>query len=213
MQAGGYGLVLIASWQSVVATLIRDENDNAGAVRVMEAVKAAARATGIPWLIDAHSGKGEDQRDDADPTRALRGASSAAGAADFILSLRYADGPFSPKRRLSGKGRFVSFPPILMEFDAATGTYTALGDTKTAMVETTWRLIVETGALTTTPQAAPSIAVRAGLAPDGRRVSGAMRRQIHSALRKRPGVRIITEPRGDTTITKYALVEEPSPDD
>ena len=39
-----------------------------------------------------------------------------------------------------------------MEFDAATGTYTALGDTKTAMVETTWRLIVDTDALTTTPQ-------------------------------------------------------------
>ena len=40
--------------------LIRDENDNAGAVRVVEDVKAAARASGVPWLIDAHSGKGED---------------------------------------------------------------------------------------------------------------------------------------------------------
>lgn len=213
VQAGGYGLVLIASWQSVVATLIRDENDNAGAVRVMEAVKAAARATGIPWLIDAHSGKSEDQRDDADPTRALRGASGAAGAADYILSLRYADGPFSPRRRLSGKGRFVSVPPILMEFDAETGNYTALGDTKTTTVETTWQLIVETDALTTTPQAATAIAIRAGLVPDGRRVTGAIRRQIHSALRKRPGVRIITEPRGDTTLTKYVLVEEPRADD
>ena len=169
--------------------------------------EGAARATGIPWLIDAHSGKGEDQRDDADPTRALRGASSAAGAADFILSLRYAGGPFGTKRRLSGKGRFVSFAPILMEFDPPTGTFTALGSTKTAMVETTWQTIVETGALTTTPQGASAIAVRAGLAPDVRSVSGGGRRHIDNALRKRPGVRIITESRGNRTHTKYTLEE------
>ena len=97
---GGYGFVLIASWQAVVRGLIRDENDNAGAVRVVEDVKAAARLTGVPWLIDAHSGKGEDQHDDADPSRAMRGASSAAGAADYTLSLRYANGAFGAQRRL-----------------------------------------------------------------------------------------------------------------
>jgi hypothetical protein len=89
---GRYGLVLTSSWQAVVAGLVNDENDNAGAVAIVERVKLAARATGVPWLIDAHSGKGEDQSDDADPTRAMRGASSAAGAADFMLSLRYAEG-------------------------------------------------------------------------------------------------------------------------
>ena len=31
----GYGFVLISSWQAVVRGLIRDENDNAGAVRVI----------------------------------------------------------------------------------------------------------------------------------------------------------------------------------
>jgi hypothetical protein len=212
VQTGGYGLVLIASWQAVVATLIRDENDNAGSVQVMEEVKAATRTTGIPWLIDAHSGKGEDQRDEADPTRALRGASAAAGSADYILSLRYAGGPFETKRRLSGKGRFVSVAPILMEFDPATGTFSALGATNTAMIESTWRLIVESEALTTTPQAIPSIAVRAGLAPDTKTVSGAVRRQVHSALHNRPGVRRITESHGRKSFTKYAR-EVASPDD
>lgn len=64
---GAYGFVLISSWQAVVRGLIRDENDNAGAVQVVEDAKAAARATGVPWLIHCHSGKGEDQTDDADP--------------------------------------------------------------------------------------------------------------------------------------------------
>jgi hypothetical protein len=173
----------------------------------MEAVKAAARATGIPWLIDAHSGKGEDQRDDADPTRALRGASGAAGAADFILSLRYADGPFSPRRRLNGKGRFVSVPPILMEFDAETGAYTALGDTKTATVETTWRLIVETGALTTTPQTVDMIAQTAGLVPAGKRCSGHTRRLVAQALFRRDGVDRSVKMRGARTITLFSQSE------
>ena len=48
---GNYGLVLISSWQAIVRGLIRDENDNAGAVRVVEDVKAAARLTRIPWPL------------------------------------------------------------------------------------------------------------------------------------------------------------------
>jgi hypothetical protein len=72
VRAGRYGLVLIASWQAVIRGLVENENDNANAVGVVEAVKATARATGVPWLIDAHSGKGEDQTDDADPSRAMR---------------------------------------------------------------------------------------------------------------------------------------------
>ena len=44
--------------------------DNAGMVRVVEDVKAAARASGVPWFFHAHSGKGEDQDDDADPSQA-----------------------------------------------------------------------------------------------------------------------------------------------
>ncbi len=108
--ADRYGLVLIASWQAVVRGLLRDENDNAGAVRLVEDVKAVTRSTGVPWLIDAHSGKGEDQTDEADPSKALRGASSAAGAADYTLSLRYANGPFGTRRRLSGKGASSRLP-------------------------------------------------------------------------------------------------------
>ena len=66
VRAGGYGFVLIASWQAVLRGLVRDENDNAGAATVVESVKIATRQTGIPWLIDAHSGRGEDQADDAE---------------------------------------------------------------------------------------------------------------------------------------------------
>jgi hypothetical protein len=90
VKAGNYGLVIISSWQAVVRGLIKDENDNAASVLIVENVKAAARRTNIAWLIDAHAGKGEDQGDDADLSKAMRGASSAAGSADYTLSLRYA---------------------------------------------------------------------------------------------------------------------------
>lgn len=203
VQAGGYGLVLIASWQAVVAGLVRDENDNAGAVVVVERVKAATRACGIPWLIDAHSGKGEDQSDEADPTRALRGASAAAGAADFMLSLRYAGNPFSSRRRLSGKGRFVGLEPILIDYDADTGLYTALGDPTSALRETTWRVIVETGALTDTWLAAGALAVRAGLAPTAGDVSRTVRRQVAAALTGRDGVDRQTITWRGRTVTQY----------
>src|SRR5262249_40669812 len=151
-------------WQSVIRGLMRDENDNAGAVVIVERTKSYTRVTGIPWLIDAHSTKGEDQRDDADPTKALRGASGAAGAADYVLSLRYDKSPFSSRRRLSGKGRFVDEAPILIDYDKDSGLYTPIGNTKNFATETTWRLIDETeGALTATPKTAAAIAKAVGL--------------------------------------------------
>ena len=208
VDTGGYGLVLIASWQAVVAGLVRDENDNAGAVLVVERVKAATRACGVPWLIDAHSGKGEDQTDDADPTRALRGASAAAGSADFMLSLRYAHGPFSPQRRLSGKGRFVTLEPLLLDYDAETGVYQALGDTKAAYRETTWRLIVETGALTNEWRTVTTIARQVGLISEGERLSGGLRKRLTDALIRRPGVdRQQVQCRGQET-TSYRRSQE-----
>ena len=36
---GGNRLVLIASWQAVIRGLVKDENDNAGAVNIVETVK------------------------------------------------------------------------------------------------------------------------------------------------------------------------------
>ena len=156
--AGQYGLVLIPSWQSVIRGLIKDENDNAGAVCIVENVKAAARESGVPWLIDAHSGKGEDQSDDADPTKALRGASSAAGAADYMLSLRYANGAFGTQRRLSGKGRFVSFAPLVVDYDLTTGAYTVAGSASEVTRESTWKLICEMGALTDAPRSMTDVA-------------------------------------------------------
>jgi hypothetical protein len=185
-----FGMVLIASWQAVVRGLIRDENDNAGAVSVVENVKAAARQTGIPWLIDAHSGKAEDQADEADPSKAMRGASAAAGAADYTLSLRYANGTFGTQRRLSGKGRFVSFAPITLDFDAAASSYTVVGAAKDVTRETTWRLICETGALDATPRSATEIARKAGLIPAGadKRLGGAARQKVYEAIRGRRDV-------------------------
>jgi hypothetical protein len=182
-----FGMVLIASWQAVVRGLIRDENDNAGAVQVVENVKAAARQTGIPWLIDAHSGKGEDQADEADPSKAMRGASAAAGAADYTLSLRYANGTFGTQRRLSGKGRFVSFAPITLDFDAMTSGYTVVGAAKDVTRETTWQLLCETGALDTTPRSMTEIARAAGML-NGDRLDGHQRRQLGAALAGRSDV-------------------------
>ena len=190
VQTGGYGLVLISSWQAVIRGLVKDENDNAGAVNIVETVKASTRLTQIPWLIDAHSGKGEDQDDGADPSKALRGASGAAGAADYTLSLRYADGTFGNKRRLSGKGRFVNFAPLTLDYDLTTGRYDCLGDASRVAVETTWRLIEELGALTDTAQTVADIARRISLQPAGSndRFTKAQRRQVTDALKDRAAV-------------------------
>jgi hypothetical protein len=211
IRTGKYGLVLIASWQAVIRGLVKDENDNAGAVMVVEQVKAAAREGGIPWLIDAHSGKSEDQGDDADPTKALRGASAAAGASDFLLSLRYADGSFGNLRRLSGKGRFVSLEPQTIRFDPETGVYESLGSTKNAASETTWRLIQETGALTSEPRSVDVIARASGLVAPEQSVNGAARRRVHEALRSREGViKTQVKSRGGKggTATRYSLEGE-----
>jgi hypothetical protein len=188
VKAGGYGLVLIASWQAVVRGLVRDENDNAGAVVCVERVKAATRETKVPWLIDAHSGRNEDQADDADPIRALRGASAAAASADYLLSLRYADGAFGTRRRLSGRGRFVNLAPVTINYDIPTGTYELVGATKDAGRETTWRLIAETGAVTAEPRSVDAIARAAGLVDQGGKLPGFIRRRTADALHGREGV-------------------------
>jgi len=208
VREGGYGLVLVSSWQAVVRELVRDENDNAAAVRVVEDVKAVTRELGVPWLIDAHSGKGEDQSDDADPSRAMRGASAAAAAADYALSLRYADGSFSARRRLTGKGRFVLCPPIVLEYDDASGAYALVGaQDKSVLADTTFQLLVEVGALSTTPQTIDAIAKAAGLANANHRVTSTHRRQVQNALHNREGIRRTSETRRGQPINLYALVE------
>ncbi len=204
-----FGLVLIASWQAVVRGLVKDENDNAGAVNVVEAVKSAARRTGIPWLIDAHSGKGEDQTEDADPLKAMRGASSAAGSADYTLSLRYANGTFGTRRRLSGKGRFVWFSSMLLELDTATNTYHAIGEVDVAS-ESVWRRICEGAALVGEPRSVTEIARCLGIVKDDERPSGALRSQIVGALKHRPEVGQVQETRRGKQTTCYRLLETAS---
>ena len=194
------GLVLIASWQAVVRGLIRDENDNSGAVQIVEHVKSVARTTKIPWLIDAHSGKGEDQDDEADPSKAMRGASAAAGAADYTLSLRYADGAFGNRRKLSGKGRFVSFAPLTLDFDPTTSAYSVLGGSKDVMRESTWRILCDTGAIDATPRSVTAMARVARLMV-GDRLASSTRKRIYAALRGRDDVLATEEPRrGGKTI-------------
>jgi hypothetical protein len=188
VQQQHFGFVLISSWQAVVRGLIRDENDNAGAVRVVEDVKAATRVTGVPWLIDAHSGKGEDQNDDADPSRAIRGASGAAGSADYTLSLRYANGAFGTERRISGKGRFVSLEPTTIAYDLNAGTYAAIGSTKNAAADAIYQQILTTGALDGTPRSAGDIAKAAGFAGTDGKVERTKKRQVAIALANRETV-------------------------
>jgi hypothetical protein len=199
IQRHSFGLVLIASWQAVVRGLVKDENDNAGAVRVVESVKAASRASRIPWLIDAHSGKGEDQSDAADPSRAMRGASAAVGAADFTLSLRYNNGAFGSQRQLSGKGRFVSLKPFAIDYDDQTGQYSVIG----AQRDTTWRLICEAGALDETPRSLLDISRACGFTPEGDKLSGNHRRQLQTALSGRPDVGTVQEIRRNRKVTLY----------
>ena len=135
----------------------------------------------------------------------MRGASGAAGAADYTLSLRYAATPFGSQRRLSGKGRFISFAPFVLDFDAEHGSYTVVGTTKDATAESTWRLIRETGAIGSTPQSVDAIARAAGLAPEGR-VTSTSRRHVREALRNREGIRTTTETRRGQLTTLYCEV-------
>jgi hypothetical protein len=191
---------------------VKDENDNAGAVCVVEGVKIAARATGVPWLIDAHAGKGEDQADDADPSRAMRGASAAAGAADFTLSLRYANGAFGTQRKLSGRGRFVNLEPLTIDFDTTTSTYRVVADSgKDAASETTWQLICEMGALTTEPRSAATIAKAIGMVATNGQPTLTHKRHIGKALAGRPEVLRSEESRrgGKTMLYRRAPEVEP----
>jgi hypothetical protein len=204
---GGYGLVLIASWQAVIRGLVQHENDNAGAVNVVENVKDAARETKIPWLIDAHAGKGEDQADDADPSLAMRGASSAAAAADYTLSLRYADSPFETTRKLNGKGRFVNLAPQLLECHAESLSYTVVGATKNVAAETTWQRIVTMDALADTWQSAYAIAITIGLVGQKGRPTMTHVRQVREALQGRAGVRRQTETKNDRVVVLFAKAE------
>ena len=149
----------------------------------------SGRSTPTPW-------KAEDQADEADPSKAMRGASAAAGAADYTLSLRYSNGTFGTQRRLSGKGRFVWFAPLTLDFNLEDSSYSLVGAAKDVSRETTWRLLCETGALDATPRSATEIARIAGLLVDGTRLDGATRRRI---LRRRARPRRRAQFAGDST--------------
>jgi hypothetical protein len=104
---------------------------------------------------------------------------------------------------LSGKGRFVSRAPLVMDFDQATSTYTATGTVKDVARDTTWRMICETGALTDIPRTVEEIARVCGLAHADAKVPGASRRKIQDALRDRQEVGLMHEERRGQTVTLY----------
>jgi hypothetical protein len=124
-----------------------------------------------------------------------------------MLSLRYADGPFSARRRLSGKGRFVSFEPILLEYDVTTGTYATISDGKSATADSTWRLILEAGVLRDWCSA-DAIAISLGLIGESGRVTGTGRRKVRDALKGRAGVDVKSETRRGQQTTLYRQAEE-----
>jgi hypothetical protein len=138
----------------------------------------------------------------------MRGASSAAGAADYTLSLRYANGTFGTRRKLSGRGRFVNVAPILMDYDDTTGQYTALAEDKDPIADTTWRLICEMGALTTEPRSVASIASAAGLVDADGRPTKTHKRQVSRALANRDGVFRSEKPARGGKAWHYQLATE-----
>lgn len=79
--------------------------------------------------------------------------------------------------------------------------------TKETMAETTWKLIEDLGALTTTPQTADTIARAAGLVSSAGRVTGTGRREVRDALRGRDGVQVTTETRRGQVTILYARTE------
>ncbi len=134
---------------------------------------------------------------------------AAAGAADYTLSLRYANGAFGTQRKLSGRGRFVSLEPTVIDFDETTSTYTVVAaGGKDALTETTWRLICDLGALTTSGQSAGTIAKAIGMVANGEPTK-THKRQVAKALHNRDGVLRAEEScRGGKTWL-YRLATEP----
>lgn len=201
------GMVYVATFLNAVRSLVGDENDNVGMVRVVSSLKMFARRIGVPVLFEAHAGKGEDLSEDADPVKALRGASAAGAEADFILSLTRAEKGFGNVRRLSGLGRFVSFPPITFTLDTTTGEVEVASSDRSAFAETDWLQIVETGAITTEPRSPGAIARAAGFVADGKSPDRAIYRRVAQALRGRDGVVSQTTGKDRNRRTKYALAE------
>lgn len=185
----GIGFVYVATFLNGVRGLVKDENDNAGMVVTVNRLKFFARKCDIPILLEAHAGKGEDRSDDADPVKALRGASAAAGEADFLLSLRRKGGGFSTLRTLAGLGRFVDFPPITFDYDRSGGELTVVSSDGSAGAEKDWQWIAAAGVLGEIPQSATQIALAVHWVDDIKQGNSRhVRNRVEAALMGREGV-------------------------
>jgi len=119
--------------------------------------------------------------------------------------LRYVGGPWDTQRKLAGKGRFVDFEPLVINFDRATSDYTVVGSSKANMAEADWQRIVSTGALTDEPQAIQRIAIRAGLVGVDGKPTGSHRARVKRALAGRSEIESQSA-RDGRTGTTYRLL-------
>jgi hypothetical protein len=186
----GFGFLYVATILHAVRGLVKDENDNAGMVKVVASLKSFARELGIPVFMEAHAGKGEDQSEDADPLLSFRGATAAAAEADYVLSLKRKGGGFSTVRTLSGLGRFVEFPPITFDRDAETGELRVVDSgAGTGAAESDFQLLLLAAhGLTGTPKSAAALATAVGWTRGNGRPDKNDCRRVHRALDNRDGV-------------------------
>jgi hypothetical protein len=197
----GIGFMYVSTYMAGVRELLKNENDNTEQARVVESLKASSRRTGVPYLFEAHAGKGEDQSADADPIKALRGASAGAAAADFVLSLKR-DGPgMTTRRMVAGAGRFVNFAPISYDYNPHTGEVEFIGAQKDASAEITIRLIREMGAVVEGEERSVSAVMKAAGADD----KGSNRAAFRLALEQMPEVvKVVSSGKGGKT-ARYRL--------
>jgi hypothetical protein len=102
--------------------LVQDENDNAQVQHHGEAIRDAARRSGVPWLLDIHARKAEG----ADGSE-IRGAAALAGVLDCWISQRRGarkKGEADSVRYFEVRGRLPhGAVDIAANFDADHGAY------------------------------------------------------------------------------------------
>jgi AAA domain len=149
---------------------VRDENDNAEVQREAGRLRAAARLSGVPWLVHAHTGKNEDRDDGGE----IRGASALFGAVDSALILKRKGRGETTHRTLYSRGRFGNTPAIACDFNPTTKTYTYLGGEDAREDDATAQRIAP--AVREEWETTKVIGARAGLESNLARVARALRR-------------------------------------
>jgi AAA domain len=211
IRKGGFQFLYVATFLHAVRGLVKDENDNAGMVAVIASLKAFARDLEVPTLFEAHAGKGEDQSEDADPLMSLRGASAAAGEADYVLNMKRKRGGFSTTRVLSGLGRFVEFQPVSFNRNAD-GSLTVLdGGNSAGAAETDFQMLLRAdGGLSEDPKSAAKLATAVGWVRKNGKPDKNDCGRVHRALLNRQEVDAIHSGTGRGGRTAYRINKKSS---